>query len=101
MSYALNLKSNAYLSAPSNSVYDFGTGDFTLQCWVKTTASGTVISRKSTQGGAGYGGFLLVIKSDGTIKLATDNGFGFYEIDTVVTDIIDGKWHFLTGCPSR
>ena len=98
MSYALNLAGNpAYLSAPSNNIYNFGTGDFTLQCWVKTTASGTVISRKSTGGGSGNGGFLLVIKPNGVIKLATDNGIGFYEINTVATPVCDGNWHFLTG----
>lgn len=96
MSYAINI-SGAHLSAPNNSVYDFGTGNFTLQCWVKTTKSGTVISRKSTAGGGGNGGFLLVIKSDGSIKLATDNGFGFFEVNTTVTGIRDGTWHFLTG----
>jgi hypothetical protein len=63
----------------------------------KTRASGTVISRKATEGGAGNGGFLLVIKPGGLIKLATDNGFGFYEINTVATHISDGNWHFLTG----
>ncbi|MDU6684211.1 MAG: LamG-like jellyroll fold domain-containing protein [Enterobacteriaceae bacterium] len=98
MSYALNLVGNpSYLSAPNSTVYNFGTGDFTLQCWVKTRASGTVISRKATEGGAGNGGFLLVIKPGGLIKLATDNGFGFYEINTVATHISDGNWHFLTG----
>jgi len=96
MSYALNLAgSPSYLSAPNNNVYNFGTRDFTLQCWVKTTASGTVISRKSTQGGSG--GFLLVVKSSGIVKLATDNGRGYYEINTVATAICDGNWHFLTG----
>lgn len=98
MSYALSLAGNpSYLSAPSSNLYNFGAGDFTLQCWVKTKASGTVISRKQTDGGSGHGGFLLVIKPGGMIKLATDNGFGFYEIDTVSTNISDGSWHFLTG----
>lgn len=98
MSYALNLAGGtAFLSAPNNNVYNVGTGDFTLQCWVKTTASGTVISRKPTDGGPNNGGFLLVVRADSTIKLATDNGFGFYEIDTVPTAITDGNWHFLTG----
>lgn len=98
MSYALNLAGNpSYLSAPNNNAYNFGTGDFTLQCWVKTTATGTVIGRKPTDGGSNNGGFLLVIKAGGSIKLATDNGFGFYEIDTVNTNIADGNWHFLTG----
>lgn len=98
MGYSLTLDGMpSYLTAPSSNIYNFGTGDFTLQCWVKTSASGTVISRKDTQGGAGNGGFLLVIKPNGIIKLATDNGFGFYEINTVATSINDGNWHFLTG----
>lgn len=98
-SYALNISgSSSYLAAPNNNAYNFGTGDFTLQCWVKTTASGTVISRKGGPGGSGNGGFLLVIKGNGVIKLATDNGFGFYEINTNAPTVIrDGNWHFLTA----
>jgi phosphatidylserine/phosphatidylglycerophosphate/cardiolipin synthase-like enzyme len=96
MSYAINIL-GSHLSAPSNNVYNFGSGNFTLQCWVKTSKSGTVISRKSTDGGPGNGGFLLVIKSNGSIKLATDNGFGFFEIDTSPTNICNNQWHFLTG----
>ncbi|WP_417941236.1 LamG domain-containing protein [Flavobacterium sp. RS13.1] len=97
-SYALNLTGNpSYLTAPSNSVYNFGTFDFSLQAWVRTKGSGTVISRKSTQGGSGNGGFLLVIKNDSSIKFATDNGFGFYEINSVPSGINDDNWHFLTA----
>lgn len=97
-SYALNLTANpSYLSAPANSVYNFRTSDFSVQAWVKTKGSGTVISRKSTQGGPGNGGFLVVIKNDASIKFATDNGFGFYEINSVPCGINDGNWHFLTA----
>ncbi|MTD71512.1 hypothetical protein GKZ86_19635 [Flavobacterium sp. LC2016-13] len=97
-SYALNLTGNpSYLSAPANSVYNFRTSDFSVQAWVKTKGSGTVISRKSTQGGPGNGGFLVVIKNDASIKFATDNGFGFYEINSVPCGINDGNWHFLTA----
>ena len=31
------------------------------------------------------------------MKLATDNGYGYYEIVTVNTALSDGNWHFLTG----
>jgi hypothetical protein len=98
MGYILNLSGNpSYLSAPNNSAYDFGTGDFTLQCWVKTTASGTVISRKPTPGGYNNGGFLLLIRPDGGIKIAVDNGFGYSEFDNTSIVINDGSWHFLSG----
>jgi hypothetical protein len=98
-SFALSLNGTpAYLAAPANNAYNFGTGDFTLQAWVKTTVSGTVISRKGGPGGPGNGGFLLVIKANGVIKLATDNGFGYYEINTNAATVIrDGNWHFITG----
>jgi hypothetical protein len=97
-SYALNLTVNpSYLSAPANPVYNFRTSDFSVQAWVRTKGSGTVISRKSTQGGPGNGGFLVVIKNDASIKFATDNGFGFYEINSVPSGINDGNWHFLTA----
>lgn len=98
-SFALTISGNpSFLSAPSNSAYSFGTSDFSLQCWVKTTASGTVISRKPGEGGAGNGGFLLVIKSNGVIKFATDNGFGFYEVNTASATLIrDGNWHYLSA----
>ena len=97
-SYALNLSNNpSYLTASGINAYNFGTSDFSLQAWVKTTGSGTIISRKSTDGGSGNGGFLLVIKNGGSIKFATDNGYGFFEINSIPTLISDGNWHFLTA----
>lgn len=97
--YALSLLGpNTFLAAPASNAYNFGTGDFTLQCWVKTTSFGTVISRKPADGGYNNGGFLLVIKNNGIVKFATDNGYGFYEINTVSPTVIrDGNWHFLTA----
>lgn len=75
--------------------YDFGTGDFTVEAWVQSAAGGTVIAKKGAPGGFGNGGFLLVIKPSGSIKFATDDGFGFYEINSSATRILDGCWHHL------
>lgn len=97
VSYAAYFQNSGYLLAGENNVYNFSTGDFTLEAWVKPEGAGTIISRKSNEGGVGYGGFLLVLRNDGTIKLATDNGFGFYEIDSVQTIAFDGKWHHIAG----
>lgn len=96
--YALQLESgsvNPY--AQCVDAYNVGTGDFTVEAWVKTTNAGTVVSRKSGEGGTGYGGFLLVIKPEGIVKFATDDGCGFYEVNSVATNILDGKWHHISG----
>lgn len=82
-----------------NPAYDIGTGDFTAEGWVKpASGGGTLLSRKPTDGGWGNGGFLLVLKPDGTIKLATDDGMGFYEINTEpVKKLYDGGFHHILG----
>lgn len=89
-----------YLQAPPNAAYQLGTGDFTLEAWVRTAAaggSGTLIARKGIVGGPGDGGFLLVLRPDGTLKLATDDGFGFFQVVTSATTAGDGNWHFVAA----
>jgi hypothetical protein len=49
----LDGSSNTYISSPSSSDYDFGTGDFTLEVWLYRTGSGNgyagIISRGDNQ----------------------------------------------------
>lgn len=78
--------------------YNFGSGAFSVEAWIKSTKGGTVISRKPTPGGSGNGGFLLVIKPSGVITLATDDGFRYRTIDTVPTTVLDGAPHHVLGC---
>lgn len=93
----VTLQNRGCLVANTNNAYNFSTGDFTLEAWIKPTGAGTIISRKGFQGGPGNGGFLLVLRSNSTLKLATDNGYGFYEIDSAPTSAFDGKWHHIAG----
>ena len=98
--YASVFANGAYLEAPSNSAYQFSRGDFTVESWVRAATSGVagaIISRKGSSGGPGNGGFLVVIRPDGSIKFATDNGFDFFEIDTVATNVNDGSWHHVAA----
>jgi YD repeat-containing protein len=98
--YAARLASSAYLAAASNGAYNFGTGDFTLEAWIRTTAAGTILSRKGVGGGQGNGGWLLVLQPTGAIKLSTDNGFGYYEAVSQARPILDGQWHHVAGVRS-
>lgn len=96
--YVLKLSSESLVTAPSVSQYNLGRGDFTVEAWICTQKGGTVISRKPTPGCSRNGGFLLVIKADATIKLATDDGFGFYEINSEpINSLFDGSFHHVLG----
>lgn len=94
---SLNLSGGGFLYANDTPFYSFGISDFTVEAWVKTMAGGTIVGKKSTDGGAGNGGFLLVARPDGTIKFATDDGYGFYELDSVPTAVCDGIWHHVAA----
>ncbi len=94
---ALQLQNAAYMAAPWNVAYNFGTGNFTVEAWIKPAGAGTIISRKPTEGNPGNGGFLLVLKPDGSFKLATDSGVGFFEVDSQATSVFDHAWHYIAA----
>jgi hypothetical protein len=96
--YAIRLQNGGFMAAATNPAYDFGTGDFTVEAWVQAKSSGTIVARKGTAGGAGNGGWLLVLRADGSLKLATDDGFGFFELDSAPTALLAaGGWHHVAG----
>lgn len=94
-SYGVSIKNNAALEASNIDAYRLGMSDFTVEAWVKPITAGTIISKKPTEGCWGNGGFLLVLKSNGVIKFATDDGMGFYEINSEAVSAFDGKWHHV------
>lgn len=96
-SYAAVLKDNGYLAALHVSAYQFGKGDFTLEAWIKAESAGTLIACKGAPGGYGNGGFLLVYNENGSFKLATDDGMGFYEAVTDDRLLKDEAWHHILG----
>ena len=92
--FGVELKNDGRLTAKEVSAYDFGVGDFSVTALVQTTEPGTVVSKKTTEGGSqACAGWLVVLKPDGVIKFATDNGYGFYEINSEPTRAFDGAWH--------
>lgn len=92
--YAISIGNNGRITAPNNTNYNFGTGDFTVTGWFMTQQPGTLVSRKES---AGTPGWLLVIKPNGVIKFATDNGFGFYEANSINSTALDGYWHHIAA----
>jgi hypothetical protein len=92
-----HLHDGGHLSSPAHAAYDFGAGDFSIEAWVKTLSGGTIVGRKSTEGGAGAGGFLLVADPAGKLKFATDDGSTFAEFDSAACSVCDGVWHHVAG----
>jgi hypothetical protein len=85
---------------------DFGTGDWTVSAWVKTTMSGTgdgdaskgVIYGKGGDQGGGHRYGLYVNENQGTqgrITLITDDNSDKVMVDGSV--INDGEWHHVAG----
>ena len=56
--------SNSYVQVPDNSTLDFGTGDFSLDTWLKLSPS------------ASYGSTMTIVKKEGTLA-----GYTFYLVN--------------------
>lgn len=92
----VNASQHARPFCAAHGAYNVGRGDFTVEGWISsTTGGGTIISRKGTEGGYRNGGFLLVLKPEGVIKFATDDGIGFYEVNSEAVNAYDGNFHHV------
>ena len=81
-----------YITAPSDSSFDFGTGDFTIEFWMNpSNITGTwqaIISRKY-QGSGGW----RIYKTAGSNNLSFYHPSGYYS--TTNTGLTNGTWHHI------
>lgn len=86
---SLNLSgaTNAYVTTPSNAAFDIGTGDFTVEGWIRTGAgNGVVFDRYSVA----VGGIQIELVS-ATLRLYLD---GAYRINGT-TSIVTNTWYYF------
>lgn len=83
---------NNIVQIPSSTAFNFGTGDFTIEAWVRTskTALQSAVARFGTDGN----GFALLTDNLGTYFYA---GSTFHSATNVITD---GVWHHIAGVRS-
>jgi hypothetical protein len=81
-----------YVAVPASTAFSFGTGDFTIESWIKLTTSGV---------------FIAAGRYDGTGNdywLGTVTGKAAFSISgspvTGATTVNDGKWHHIAGTRS-
>ena len=81
--------------------WDFGTGDFSIMCWVKWTANGTSSQYIIDRGSAGAERFYLYDASSGgkPVFYVTDDASGGGSDSSITTtnDYDDGNWHQIVA----
>ena len=88
-----------YVTIAESSDFKFGTGDFGMGAWVKTSATTTSYIIDNYQGTVGEVGCQIVMNADGTVYFEVRGGT-LLQI-TSTTTINDGAWHHIFGSADR
>jgi hypothetical protein len=89
-----------WVNVTDNSAQNFGTGDFTLSTWVKTTGAqsdtfGMLIAKAWTNSDPMY--YVAIRESDGALDFRVTGTAGAGITDTIRgSGFNDGNWHFMT-----
>jgi hypothetical protein len=75
---------------------DFGSDSFSLSFWIKTNNNtGRVIANRDYN--SGFIGFVILIKSDGSLKFTLDNGSTSEVITETTNSVADGNYKHITA----
>jgi hypothetical protein len=98
---ALNFDgSDDHVDCGNPSILDFGTSDFTISAWIKTTnALGETIFGNGGDDGGGIRVRLYVEGNPG-VKILVDDDFSKYDPEGSIA-VLDGQWHHIVGMRRR
>lgn len=88
-----------YVTIEESSDFKFGTGDFSMGAWVKTSATTKSYIIDNYHGTVGEVGCQLIMNADGTVYFEVRGGT-LLQITSTVT-INDGAWHHIFGSADR
>jgi len=88
-----------YVTIAESSDFKFGTSDFSMGAWVKTSATTKSYIIDSYRGTEGEVGCQIVMNADGTVYFEVRGGT-LLQITSTVT-INDGTWHHIFGSADR
>ena len=85
-----------YLSVPANSDFAFGTGDFSVEFWIKTSDSGESVIVDQYSSGSTFSNWQLNVKSGVLTWYRLAGGSSSYLL-TGSTTISDNTWHHIAA----
>jgi hypothetical protein len=105
LSFAGTQQANQYVEVPHSGEIDFGTGDISIDAWIRTDSNNTLeifIDKREdrpTIGPVGYSFFL----ENGRLsfQLADDPNSWYNYSDPTSLDLRDGEWHFVAVTVDR
>ncbi len=100
--------SNDYVQVPDHWTLDAGTGDFSIDLWIKTSDTGhvtTILDKRSSSAGQYYGYLFFLYKGYLALQLA-DGGWTNYVAGSSSSSIsngfvADGQWHLVAVTVDR
>ncbi len=95
--------SERYVSVPDDPSLDVGSGDFSIDAWIKTGSSvETQFIVDKREAGPGYRGYALYVDTGGELVFQFANATsGATNFSTSGADLADGNWHFVAVTVDR
>lgn len=89
-----------YVSVPDHAAIDFGTGDFSIDAWINTTASsGVIVGKRVT---SGYVGYIFMVSGSRLLLQMADPASSWYNFyPTSGVTVNDGAWHLVAVTVDR
>ena len=97
ISSGIRFKGAEYIDVQDSESLDFGTSDFTLECWLKTTDQGFVRILDKRNSSSGY---TLNLNTSEVVHLELNDGSGNTGFASS-TAVNDGNWHHIAVSVNR
>ena len=88
---------SSYLSIPDHADWDFGTGDFTIDFWIKRSVIGVkhvVMGHNGATWGTADSAWYVQVETNNKIRFGVSNGSTNYNLDTTTT-IDNTNWNHI------
>lgn len=95
----LAFSNSGYVEVPNSATLNFGTGDFSVTFWIKTSVSDQVIFDKRDSNGIGY--HMTLYSGVPLLQVAQSSSKMLNFYNTSIPVISDNVWHFVTFSVDR